>query len=182
MEEKTAISLLKQGNLQGLETLVVKYQVQAVQAAQLILRDRGQAEEVAQTTFLRLPEIIHRFDETRPFKPWFMRIIVNDALKTIRSEKRLVEFPSEEDEDTRQMVAWLVDGADLPEEQVINGETRQSVRNALKILSPEQRAVIVMRYFLEMPGDEMAEQLERPLTTIKWWLRSAKQRLRNLLQ
>jgi RNA polymerase sigma-70 factor (ECF subfamily) len=182
MEEQTAISLLKQGNMQGLETLVKTYQVQAVHASQLILRDRGPAEDVVQSAFLRLPDIIQRFDETRPFKPWFMRIIVNDTLKAIRSEQRLVKFSEEVDENTRQMDAWLVDNEDLPEEQVITAETRQTIRNALKSLTPEQRSVIVMRYFLEMKGDEMAQELARPLTTIKWWLHSAKLRLRKLLQ
>ena len=80
------------------------------------------------------------------------------------------------------MAGWLIDGADLPEIQIITAETRQTVRKALRLLTPEQRSVIVMRYFLEMSGDEMASKMDRPLSTIKWWLHSAKQRLREILQ
>ena len=182
MEEQTAILFLRQGDLRGLEALVKSYQVLAVHAAQLIVRERSLAEDVVQSAFLRLPEIIHKFDDTRPFKPWFMRIVVNDALKALRGNRRLAELKDVLDDDPRQMAAWLIDDADLPEEQVITAQTRQIVRKALESLSPEQRAVIVMRYFLDMRGDEMAQELDRPLTTVKWWLHDAKQQLRSLLR
>jgi len=182
MEDRAAISLLKQGDLRGLEILVKRYQVQAIHAGQLILRDRGLAEEVVQSAFLRLPEIVHKFDDARPFKPWFMRIVINDALKATRRDNRLVELPEEADEDASRMANWLRDGADPPEIQIITAETRQAVRKALQLLTPEQRSVIVMRYFLEMSGDDMASKMDRPLSTIKWWLHSAKQRLREILQ
>ena len=182
MEDRAAISLLKQGDLLGLEILVKRYQVQAIHAGQLILRDRDLAEEVVQSAFLRLPEIVHKFDDARPFKPWFMRIVVNDALKATRRDNRLVELPEDADEDAARMADWLMDGADPPEIQIITAETRQTVRKALRLLTPEQRSVIVMRYYLEMSGEEMASKMDRPLSTIKWWLHSAKQRLREILQ
>ena len=182
MEDRAAISLLKQGDLRGMEILVKRYQLQAIHAGQLILRDRDLAEEVVQSAFLRLPEIIRTFDDDRSFKPWFMQIVVNDALKAIRQDNRWVELPEEADEDAARMAGWLIDVADPPEIQIITAETRQTVRKALQLLTPEQRSVIVMRYFLEMSGDEMASKMDRPLSTIKWWLHSAKQRLHEILQ
>jgi DNA-directed RNA polymerase specialized sigma24 family protein len=46
---------------------------------------------------------------------------------------------------------------------------------------PEQRAVIVMRYYLELSAADMSARLDRPVSTIKWWLRTARQRLVSLL-
>jgi len=64
-------------------------------------------------------------------------------------------------------------------------EIRQSkamIWAALKRLPPEQRAVVVMRYYLEMPEADMANQMDRPVSTIKWWLRAARDRLATLLR
>ncbi len=62
MEDKIVISRLKQGGLNGLETLVSCYQVQAVLAAYLILYDRSLAEDVVQTAFVKAAQRIHQFD------------------------------------------------------------------------------------------------------------------------
>jgi DNA-directed RNA polymerase specialized sigma24 family protein len=53
---------------------------------------------------------------------------------------------------------------------------------ALEMLTPEQRAVVILRHFLEMSEAEMTQELDRPLTTIRWWLKTARNRLRQLLQ
>ena len=58
---------------------------------------------------------------------------------------------------------------------------RKSILVAMQQLPPEQRAVIVMRYFLEMSEAEMSARMDRPLSTVKWWLRDARSRLRNLI-
>lgn len=62
------------------------------------------------------------------------------------------------------------------------GDLRQAVWNALGQLSPEQRAVILQRHFLEMSEVEMTEKLQKPASTIKWWLRTARERLRKMLE
>jgi RNA polymerase sigma factor (sigma-70 family) len=80
MKDQIAISRLKQGDLNGLETLVSRYQARAVHAAYLIVHDRPLAEDVVQMAFVKVAERIHQFDEQRPFSPWFFRIVVNDAL------------------------------------------------------------------------------------------------------
>ena len=59
MEDQIAISRLKQGDLNGLETLVNRYQVRAVHAAYMIVFDRGLAEDVAQAAFVKGAERIH---------------------------------------------------------------------------------------------------------------------------
>jgi DNA-directed RNA polymerase specialized sigma24 family protein len=48
-------------------------------------------------------------------------------------------------------------------------------------LPPEQRAVVVMRYFLNLSEVEMSAKMDRPLSTIKWWLRDARKRLSSLM-
>ena len=182
MEDQNAISRLKKGDLNGLEILVNRYQVQAVHTAYLILFDRSLAEEIAQTAFIKVAERIHQFDDHRSFAPWFMRIIVNDALKLAKKRQRDVSLEAILDQPTALLAGWLADPEPLPEQLVAQMEIRQHILKAIQSLPPGQRAVIVMRYFLEMNMAEMSEKTERPLSTIKWWLRDARKQLRSLMK
>ncbi|MEJ2598855.1 MAG: sigma-70 family RNA polymerase sigma factor [Anaerolineales bacterium] len=179
MTERDAIHKLKQGNIRGLETLVRKYQVQAVRATDLITRDQALAEDIVQAAFLRAFERIDQFDESRPFGPWFLRSVINEAVKTVT---RRLETPSL---DTLPEISpeeiWPA-GEPEPEEWVEQQETYQQVWEALGQLSPEQRAVIVLRYYLELSLEEIGEEVAAPSGTIKWRLHKARMRLKKILE
>jgi len=181
MEDQNAISRLKQGDLKGLEALVNHYQAQAVHAAYLILYERSMAEDVVQSAFIKAAERIHQFDDQRPFAPWFFRIVVNDALKLAQKQKRNVSLEEQLDGPTTQLAQWLANPSPHPEQLVEQKETRQNILKAIQSLPPGQRAVIVMRYYLDMSMIDMTTKTGRPLSTIKWWLRDARKRLRSLM-
>jgi RNA polymerase sigma-70 factor (ECF subfamily) len=181
MDDQSAISRLKQGDLKGLETLVEHYQVQAVHAAYLILYDRSLAEDVVQTSFVKVAERIHQFDEARPFAPWFFRIVVNDALKLAKNRERNLSLDEQLDAPTAQLASWLTASDPQPEQSLEKKEARQVILKAIQSLPPGQRATIVMRYYLEMSERELSAKLGRPLSTIKWWLRDGRKRLHGLL-
>jgi len=180
MEDQIAISRIKQGDLSALEPLVKRYQVQAVHAAYALVYDRALAEDIAQAAFLKVVESIHQFDQERPFAPWFFRIVVNDAIKAARKQKTIISL-EESDEPVAQLVKWLIDPGIKPEQMLEEKEARQNILKAIQTLSPEQRAVVVMRYFLEMSEADMVVKMDRPLSTVKWWLREARNRLRSLI-
>jgi len=181
MKDKVAISHLKHGDLAGLEPLVNRYQAQAVHAAYMIVFDRPQAEDIAQAAFVKVAERIHQFDDERPFAPWFFRIVVNDALKLARRQERSVSLDEQLDEPTAQLAKRLIDPDLQPEQWVEQQETRRIILKAIASLPPGQRAVIVMRYYLDMTAPDMSTKMGRPLSTIKWWLRDARKRLRGLM-
>jgi RNA polymerase sigma-70 factor (ECF subfamily) len=180
MDDQLAISRLKQGDLNALEILVTRYQTQAVRAAYLVLYDRGSAEDVAQTAFVKAAERIHQFDENRPFAPWFFRMVVNDALKVAQKQRHILSL-DDLDEPTARLADWLTDSAPPPEQQLEEKEICENLLHAIHSLPPEQRAVIVMQYYLNLSEAELSAKMERPLSTIKWWLRDARKRLRDLL-
>jgi RNA polymerase sigma-70 factor (ECF subfamily) len=182
MEDRIAISRLKQGDLTGLESLVNHYQVQAVHAAYLIVYDRALAEDVVHTAFVKVAERIHQFDEERPFASWFFRIVANDALKAAKKQRRTVSLEEQLDEPTAQLARCLLDPSAHPEQLLEEKETRQMILHAIQSLPPEQRVIIVLRYFLDMSEAEMSTRMDRPLSTIKWWLRDARKRLYDLMR
>ena len=179
MEEEQAIARLKQGDLNGLEALVKQNQALAVHTAFLIVAERALAEDIVQSAFLKVAARIEQFDASRPFRPWFLRMVVNESIKAARRRQRT---PSLDAPPSKAILAWLTDPAPGPHERVETDELRKDVWNALRQLSAQQRAVIVQRHFLEMDEAEMVRELQRPPSTIKWWLHTARERLKILLR
>jgi RNA polymerase sigma-70 factor (ECF subfamily) len=173
MDERGAIALLKQGDISGLEYLVEKHQVRAVRAAYLVCRDTALAEDIVQSAFIRAFERIITFDDSLPFGPWFMRSVTNDALKAAARRERMVPLdvvPAEN--------AAISPGLD---ERLESLETSAAINEAIAQLPPEQRAAIVMRYYLDMTDDEMSSRLEVARATVRWRLHAARHKLRGLL-
>ena len=175
MEESEAIDLLRHGEIRGLETLVQRYYIHAVRTAYLITRDHTAAEDIVQSALLRAYERINQFQPGRSFEPWFIRSVVNDALMLERTKHRTLGNLSDNE------ASLLSDDGPALDEMLMRSETREVLWATLGRLSVSQRAVIVMRYYLDMSEAEMASVLESPPGTIKSRLHAARQRLRQLL-
>jgi RNA polymerase sigma-70 factor (ECF subfamily) len=176
-----AIARLKNGDLSGLDALMAQYQLRAVRAAYLIVRDRATAEEIVQEAFVALPHKIRRFEDGRPFQPWFMRWVINDAIKVSQRNQRLVSLNGDVVDEESTLLDALMDPNPGPEVQVMQAEADRMVWHALETLPPQERAVVVMRYYLGYSEAEMSAELGRPAGTVKWLLHMARRRLRVLL-
>lgn len=180
-EIQAAVVRLQQGDIGGLEILMLRYQVRAVRTATLITRDRALAEDLVQSAFLRVYERIDQFDATRPFGPWFLRSVTNDAVKASARQQRyiplvnLAENPGTAANDP-------ADPQPGPAELVERAETYQALWAALGCLTPTQRAAVVQRYYLGFSQTKMAEALAVPPSTVRWRLHAARDRLRQLLR
>jgi RNA polymerase sigma-70 factor (ECF subfamily) len=179
MDEQQAIQRLKNGDIGGLEFLVACHQVRAVRTAYLITRDLGLAEDIVQDSFLQAFRAMRGFDATRPFEPWFMRSVVNAAVKMMQKSARQIEVGDDADESVFAELAARVESV---EAQVESCEVQNQIWDAMQKLSPRQRAVIVQRYFLEMSEAEMAKESGTAAGTVKWMLNAARERLRGLLE
>lgn len=180
MDEQEAIQVLKHGDIGGLAVLVNCYQVKAIRTAYLITRDAHLAQDVVQDVFLQVHRSIGGFDAKRRFEPWLMRSVVHAALKAAQKTAKHLRLESESDEETAELQNWLIEQESV-EGQVESAEFQKQLWDAMRELSPRQRAVIVQRYFLEMSEKEMAEELETAPGTVKWLLNAARERLRGLL-
>jgi RNA polymerase sigma-70 factor (ECF subfamily) len=181
--EQEAVHRLKRGDIDGLEVLVRTYQVEAVRAANMILRDASRAQDVVQEVFLRVYQRIQTFDTTRPFRPWLMRIVVNEAYRALSPQR---EVSLQQELSTSEALITLGDilpsDTPLPAELFEMQETRDLVWEALGKLSPVERSLLTMRYFLEFTEREVAEALDCPLGTAKWRLHEARYALKAHLE
>lgn len=177
MTEQEAIDALIAGDIGGLELLVRRYQTKAIRAAFLITHNEDVARDVVQNAFLRVAERIKQYDRQRPFYPWFMRIVVNDALKAVQRGPRWLPLELEKVDFTEKLRSWQPSS----EEAITAKQLQETIWHALSQLTPKQRAAVVMRYYLDMGETEMAARMEVAPGTVKWRLHAARERLRRLL-
>ena len=162
-----------------MEYLVIEYQVQAVRVAYLICRDEALAQDIVQTLFIRVYERIDQFNAEMPFGPWFFRSVANDALKAAARRERTISLDGNTGTWAAEWEAFRI--APGVEERLERMETSAAVSAAIAKLPPDQRAAIVMRYYLELSDEEMSEKLDCARSTVRWKLHAARRKLRGLL-
>ena len=175
INDRREMERLRQGDISALGTLVNRYQTRALRAAYLVTHDLALAEDVVSGAFLRVFERADQYDQARRFGPWFYRIVVNDAVKAVQRRDRTTTLEHAE-------VTWRQSTSADPESTAMLNEERKAVRDALAQLTPSQRGVVVMRYFLELSESEMVVRTGRSRGTVKRHLHDARARMKQLLR
>ncbi|MEZ5155912.1 MAG: RNA polymerase sigma factor [Solirubrobacterales bacterium] len=164
--ERRLVRAAKRGSREAFEELFRMHWARAHRTAFLIVRDGAAAEDIAQESFVAALRHLDRFDGRRPLGPWLNRIVVNRAIDWTRTRRLRAEVGAEPWLDDRREAA--VEGPDSRAEQV-----PAPLMDALGRLSPERRAVVVMRYLLDYTPSEIADALELPTGTVNSRLRRA---------
>jgi RNA polymerase sigma-70 factor (ECF subfamily) len=146
------------GSEADLEELFRRHWPRAYRAAFLIVHDHAAAEDIAQEAFVRAIRRLERFDRRRPFGPWLGAIVANRAIDWTRARAARREVPASAPETPAPPQAPV-------------GRYSEDVVRALSSLTPEHRAVIVLRYVLEYTPGEIARALELPRGTVNSRLR-----------
>jgi RNA polymerase sigma-70 factor (ECF subfamily) len=152
------------GSAADFDALFREHWARAYRAAYLVVRDSAAAEDIVQESFLAAIRALDRFDRRRPFGPWLHRIVVNRAIDWARARSLRREVGDE------PLATQAAPAA--PE-----GRSLEAVAEGLQQLSPEHRAVIVLRYLLEYTPGEIAELLGLPRGTVNSRLRRGLDRL-----
>lgn len=143
-QEVMAITVLKQGDIAGLDIVVRLHQTRALRAAYLICKDQHMAEDVVADAFLAVYERIDRFDVRRPFHPWFYRIVVTTALHAMRGQRRYVTG-----ETAATVIGQRNDNAASPEMAVVAREVDEALVQEINALPAKLRTVLVLRHYLD---------------------------------
>jgi len=176
MDDLQAIQRLKDGDIEGLEVLVTRYQAKAQHVAFLVTHNESLAEDVVQDTFIQIYRRIRHFDSSRPFDPYLLRSVVNAALNAAQKADMHLSL-----EGGSVQVEGLLSQAASVESEVEYIQLKQQIIVALAGLEPRQRVAVVQRYYLDMSEKEMAAALNTRPGTVKWILNTARAKLRDLL-
>ena len=173
-DERQLVLLAKRGDQQAFGQLVTSYQQVAFRAAYLIVRESAAAEDVAQEGFVRAYQGLNRFREGEPFRPWLLRIVTNLALNEVRARTRRGGL--------LDRLGWASAKSEPPADRAtLAGEEQQELWNAVNELGAEDRVVLYLRYFLELPEKEIAVAIGKAPGTVKSRLSRASGRLRGVI-
>lgn len=158
------------GDTDAFEELVGRYQKPVFNAVCRMVHDADDAEEIAQTVFLKAFTNLRNFDQSRRFFSWLYRIAMNDSINFLAARR-----------ETEPLLDTEPSASAGPEETYTNVETRRHLDTALANLTPEYRAVIVICQILGFSYHDAAEALGIPEKTVKSRLFRAREILRGHL-
>lgn len=177
IDEQDLIVSAQRGDIQAYEQLVQQYEEIAFRVAYLITHDEHEAADAAQDAFLRAYRALGSFKRGQPLRPWLLRVVANTALNRIQAAQRRDRM---NERYTRQV---LVENGNLSIEGLaVKHEQQQRLIAAVSQLSPDQQALISLRYFLELPEAEVAAALNIPRGTVKSRLHRTLAKLRAIIQ
>lgn len=166
--ERRLIREAQRGSEEALDALVRRHWPLAYRAAYLVVGDAAAAEDVAQEALIAAIRSLERFDRRRPFGPWLHRIAVNRAIDHVRARAARAEFTSGDAAETE------LRGGPVRMPPVPGDDPRgESLVAALGELSPEHRAIVAMRFLLDLTPGEIARELGLPRGTVNSRLRRA---------
>ncbi|MFP4287080.1 MAG: RNA polymerase sigma factor [Candidatus Izemoplasmataceae bacterium] len=164
MPSKSQIKQLKHKNQEAFEAIYheTKHAVYAMILP--IVKDRSLAEDIMQDTYIKMIERIHSYNPKYKFINWLLTIAKNQALDVYR--RRSKEVPLTD--------AWL----DTLPNMTSSIEKRLQAEYYLKILTDEERRIVLLKVVADLTHKDIAYQLGKPLGTVTWIYQEAIKKMR----
>jgi RNA polymerase sigma-70 factor (ECF subfamily) len=174
------------GRSEAFDELVIRYRTRVFAMIYNMVHNEQDAWDLAQESFVKAWKSINRFRRHSSFYTWIYRIVMNVTIDWLR--KKQIKGAGAEFDDAVQMkeidpASRTVPKADpLPHQRLEHAEIRTRIDKAIKQLSPEHRAVILMKEIEGMQYHEIAETLGCSIGTVMSRLFYARKKLQHLLR
>ena len=175
------LELCRQGDAQAFETLFRKYQTYVYNVGLGMLSNSEDAADVTQETFLRLHRNLDSFRGDASFSTWLYRVAVNLCITELRRKSR-TRFQFLDDLAHDEDAALHEEMGPSPDEVMSLEEDRRVVRQVLRTLPPDYRAIMVLRHFQQLAYEEIAEVLGLSLSQVKTRLFRARKMFKDRFQ
>jgi RNA polymerase sigma-70 factor (ECF subfamily) len=188
-EDRSLLTRAASGDAGALETLMTRYSARVYRLAYGITRNTADAEEIVQDVFL---QIVHKgagFEGRAALGSWIYRITTNLSLNKRRGKRYLLETSLDD-----LLPTYLADGhrdgdraflvsdwSGTPERELLSGESRRILEEAIDGLPEHYRAVLVLKDVEELSNEEIAQVVGDTLAAVKTRLHRARMVLREQL-
>src|SRR5256714_2315317 len=186
VSESDLVKRSQAGDTEAFDELVIRYRTRVFSMIYNMVHSEQDAWDLAQDSFVKAWRSIKRFRGRSSFYTWIYRIVMNVTIDWLR--KKQVKGAGAEFDDAVQLkeidpAAKTAPRPDpLPYERMERRELRTKIDNAIAQLSPEHRAVILMKETEDMQYHEIAEALGCSIGTVMSRLFYARKKLQNLLR
>ena len=180
-DDSVLITLYRNGNEAAFNQLVDRYQSKVFTTLFLIVKDQDVAEDLLQDVFVKVIHTLNsdKYNEEGKFHPWLLRIAHNLAIDHFRKAKR---YPTILLEDGSNLLNSLNFASESSEQQQIKEETLVWVRNLVDELPEAQKEVVIMRHYLDLSFQEIAEQTGVSINTALGRMRYALNHIRKKMK
>lgn len=155
-------------NCASFEKLLLQYKSYLYKVAYTYVKDKQVALDILQETSFKAWLNIHTLKDEEKFKPWITKILVNTALNYIKKESKVIYM---EDENSI-----------IYSEKSISIEEKLDLYDAIDLLKPKYKTVIILKYFDDMKIEDISYVLNTPENTVKSHLKRAKESLSSILK
>jgi len=184
-DDRVLVKRCQAGDSNAFNELVIRYRNKVFTMVYGMVQNEQDAWDLAQEGFLKAWRSIHRFKGQSSFYTWLYRIMTNVTIDSLRRKG----IHGETEFDDRIVPASVEPGSrttpsavPLPHHKLEQREIRQRIDEALTKLSPEHRAVIVMKEIQDLQYGEISEILNCSLGTVMSRLFYARKKLQILLR
>ncbi|MBD8488675.1 sigma-70 family RNA polymerase sigma factor [Echinicola sp. CAU 1574] len=180
-KDSELIAQYRNGSEAAFEVLVDKYKSRVFTTIYMIVKDQGVAEDLLQDVFVKVIQTLNsdRYNEEGKFQPWLMRIAHNLAIDYFRKMKR---YPSIVMEDGSNLFNTLKFAEANVEDQKVRDETHALVRDLIDELPEAQKQVLIMRHYMDLSFQEIADQTGVSINTALGRMRYALINMRKKLK
>lgn len=158
----------------GLQMMMDVYQSRLYWHIRRLVVEHEAAQDILQDTFIKAYQNFHQFKQDSKLYTWLYRIATNEALQHLNKQKRM-QKPDEDAEYYMQNLVAENAAADADEIQIL-------LQKAIQSLPEKQRLVFTMRYYDELPYEEMSRILDMSVGTLKTNYHYAKQKIEDYIK
>jgi RNA polymerase sigma-70 factor (ECF subfamily) len=177
IDTEDLICRCQRGDQLALGALIRRYQNYVYRLCYLVMRNEQDAEDMTQETFIRACRALPRFEIRQgiSFEAWLYRIAVNCCRSRMRRKwYQVLPWP-----DPAPQLS--IEADEQPDRQVMRGQRRDELLEAIDSLGDKHRLVVILRYYAGLSNEEISQALNVPSGTVRSRLHTARQRLKMLL-
>jgi len=162
------VAQVKQGKMAAFELLVNRYQQRVANVISKFVKDRHEIQDVAQEVFIKVFRALPNFRGDSSFYTWIYRIAVNTSKNHLVAKSRRIQNTQVEFEDAESFVSNEdFRNLDTPDAVYSRGELEQTMSKAIAHLPEDLKKAIVLREVDGMSYDEIAEEMDCPIGTVR---------------
>jgi RNA polymerase sigma-70 factor (ECF subfamily) len=181
MDTEELMSQVQRGDMNAYQELVRLYQRKVFRVISGYHRDREDAMEVVQDTFLKVYTARETWERKSSFSAWLYRIAINASIDRYRRGDKQKTASLEDVLEGQIQKSPASGGSSTPLDRLRERERRKVLENAVRRLPERQREVVSLRYFADLQLEEIAHVLQCPLGTVKSNLHKAVLALKTML-
>jgi RNA polymerase sigma factor (sigma-70 family) len=184
IEDFKLIDMAVGGDDKSYAKLLQRYKRPVYHMILRMVRNVDDAEDLTIESFAKAFRSLHRFKKDFTFSTWLFRIATNNTIDFIRKKKlNTLSIENTYTDDDGQSVSLDVEDMNLdPQEETIRAQKEELIQVFVNMLPGKYQKLVRLRYFHELSYEEIAQELEAPLGTVKAQLHRARELMYDLIK